>query len=419
MRLRIFALLLLMVPVWAVAQKKKTGTVLYPVMKDDKMGFINNTGQLVVPLQYDAVETSNLPSFSEGLIAFSQNRKWGYLNEKGEVVVAPKYDKAYAFKDGYATVEMKEPGSTFSLSNKAGAIDKTGKEVIPPNYERPFITSTGLNDGMMAVRLPDSYGKNREGYVGVDGVEYFGKTYYLAGDYRLGLAPVKEDKDGLVGFINKKGEYVIKPQFAYAYPFNEDGIAQVSFADKTWGMIDKNGKIIVSGLTYERVSFFGGGTFTEGLMPVKDGSGKYGFMDEKGKIAIPFQYDYAKSSFVNGMTVVNNGCTKTKDNWGFESISGGTWMVIDKKGKIVKTISSNYDEIYGLSEGMAIIKKDKKYGFLNLNGKEIAAPTWEDMPGYFKDGIARFTTPGKYSFSAVKPFGYMTKTGEIIWNPSM
>jgi len=416
MRLKFLSALLMLSPLLISGPKVKNNA-LFPVMKDGKTGYINARGELVVPCQYSSINNSDLPTYGEGLIPFCKDYKWGFLDNKGTVLVEPKYSKARSFKDGYACVEMSD-GSIYSISNKAGYVDRTGKEVIPPKYYKPFLTTNGLSDGMMAVNLPESYGKNREGYIGIDGTEYFNKTYNMAGDYKSGMAPAQIEKDGQFGYINKSGEWVILPNFSYAYPFNDDGIAQVSYADNTWGLIDKNGKSLVKGADCSPVSFLGPGYYSDGLMEVKTAT-KYGYMDAKGEMAIPLKFDYAAGSFSDGIAVVNNGCTKTKGSWGLEDIKGGTWMIIDKNGNVKKTLSGNYDEVSGFSDGMAVVKKDDKYGYINTDGTEIVAPTWAERPESFHNGLGRFYLPGSASYAAVKPFGYVNKQGKIVWEASM
>lgn len=411
-------LLFILNSVYAYAQSQQ---YLFPVMKENKMGFINQDGVLVVPVQYGPMNNSDLPSCKEGRIAFVNSEwKYGVLDAYGKVIVPPKYAKIRDFYKGFACVQVKGEGSISSLTNKSGYINLNGEEVIKPIYTTPWITSHGLRDGMLAVTLPEErYGKNKEGYVSLEGKEYFSTPYYTAGDYNFGLAPVKLEKDAAYGFINKEGGWVNRPQYSYAYPFDDNGLAQVNFINKTWGLIDTKGHLIAKDLEYEKVSFFGPGVFNNGLMLVKKND-LYGFIDTKGMLSIPCKYDYASASGFsgNGFAIVNVGCTKTKDDWGFTSVKGGTWMLIDKEGKVAKTFEGNYDEIYGFNEGISIVKKNGKYGYINENGDEIAPAIWDERPEAFQNGLGRFYTAGEYSFSAVKPFGYMDKNGKIVWESS-
>ncbi|MDR1706316.1 MAG: WG repeat-containing protein, partial [Clostridiales bacterium] len=94
---------------------------LAPVIKDDKWGFIDKTGKVVVPLEYDQVY-----SFSEGLAPVIKDGKYGFIDKTGKVVVPLEYDDVYNISEGLATV-MKD--------DKWGFIDKTGKVVVPLEYD--------------------------------------------------------------------------------------------------------------------------------------------------------------------------------------------------------------------------------------------------------------------------------------------
>ncbi len=75
-------------------------------------------------------------------------------------------------------------------------------------------------------------------------------------------------QNGKVGYIDKKGEIVITPQFDTAWPFSE-GLALIE-DDGKYGYIDKKGEIVITPqFDYAR-------SFSEGLALIKD-DGKYGY----------------------------------------------------------------------------------------------------------------------------------------------
>jgi hypothetical protein len=87
--------------------------------KDYKFGFLDPTGKVVVPFQYDWA-----CGFQNGLAWVGKNDKFGFIDQKGKVVIPLKYAPAsdYVFmeKDG-ALVRDLETGERFY-------IDKNGKE---------------------------------------------------------------------------------------------------------------------------------------------------------------------------------------------------------------------------------------------------------------------------------------------------
>ena len=56
----------------------------------------------------------------------SKNNKWGFINKDGEIVIPLEYNFAYEFAEGLAPVKIKD---------KWGFIDKTGKIIIPIEYK--------------------------------------------------------------------------------------------------------------------------------------------------------------------------------------------------------------------------------------------------------------------------------------------
>ena len=84
------------------------------VKQNEKWGFINTQGEVVIPCIYD-----NAWRFFEGLAAVEQNDKWGFINTKGEVVIPCIYDFAWAFSEGLAEVKQNGKGS---IINKEGKV---------------------------------------------------------------------------------------------------------------------------------------------------------------------------------------------------------------------------------------------------------------------------------------------------------
>ena len=59
-------------------------------------------------------------SFSEGLAAVIINSKWGFINNSGQLLIPCKFDDALSFSEGLAAV---------TINGKEHLIDKTGNIV--------------------------------------------------------------------------------------------------------------------------------------------------------------------------------------------------------------------------------------------------------------------------------------------------
>ena len=122
------------------------------------------------------------------------------------------------------------------------------------------------------------------------------------------------------------------------------------------------------------------------LTPYKNSTGKYGYLDETGRTAIPCQFDDAGS--------FSEGLARVKQN--------GKYGYIDKTGKIA--IPYQFDDAVLFSEGLARVRQNGKYGYIDKTGK-IAIPCQFDWAWPFSEGLAKVEQNGKY--------GYIDKTGKI------
>jgi len=139
-------------------------------------------------------------------------------------------------------------------------------------------------------------------------------------NFSEGLAKVEEKNQ--YGYINKKGDFVIEPQFEDVEEF-KDGVAKIKFNGK-WGLIDKNGNYFVYP-TYDYIT-----TFNEGLAGFTI-NGKLGYLNRELEIVIQPQFT------INGPCRFQNGLAYVKFN--------DECVFINKKGEIItKNINFSHAE---------------------------------------------------------------------------
>lgn len=253
-----------------------------------KVGYINENGEVIIPVTYDAISSGeggsfqSFNDFSEGLVAVVKNEKYGFLNTEGEVAIPFTYSWANNFSEGLASV---------NLEGLFGAIDKSGNTVIPFEY------------GML-------------------------------GDFKESFAPamrISEDANSMgdnYGLIDKNNKAVIPFVYEAVGTFSE-GLVAVKKNEK-WGYVDKNNKeIIPINLDYAQV-----GDFSDGLAVVfgyadeyRD-SLKYGFIDKTGKLVIPIQYELPTWGSEDGTLIFKNGLAFITD-------AEGNLSCINKLGESV------------------------------------------------------------------------------------
>ncbi len=334
-------------------------TLSYKKNLKGKWGYINNTGKIVINPTFDDGD-----KFTEGRAAVKIGGKWGFIDKNGTVVIKPEFDRLMSFSEGMSAAK---------IGDKWGYIDKMGRLSIEPIFDRTISFSEGLG----CVKLNDKWG-----YVNLKGEIVIEPRFDDCLKFHEGLASVKiGDK---YGFINKKGEIVIEPKFDEAGIFSQ-GLALVEVDDKR-GYINKMGEFIILP-QFNAAGLY----FSEGLSLVKSGGtgegdsldgGKYGFIDETGKMVIKERFDHAWA-FAEGLACVNiDGELK-----GYR-IVGGKWSYIDRTGELAMSLMAGFEEAKSFSEGLAAVRAGDKWGFINNTGEFVIEPQFY-YAFDFSEGLAK------------------------------
>ena len=174
------------------------------------------TGKEVIPFEYD-----DMGDYSEGLIWAEKDHKYGYLDINNKVVIQFKYGVAYNFSEGLAAVGERDGYYDAVMGRvpnfKIGFINKSDNIVIPFQFKPQFTSTPEFHEGLAPM------GTSNNNYWGVN-----------------------------VGYINKKGEFVINPKYEDAKPFN-NGLGKVR-RDRKEGFINQKGEEVIP-LDYDYVCF--------------------------------------------------------------------------------------------------------------------------------------------------------------------
>lgn len=172
--------------------------------------------------------------------------------------------------------------------------------------------------------------------------------------------------DGTPGFINPKGEWIIRSdEFNDIWEFSE-GMAGVQVGAKV-GFINPDGAWAIN--PDEK---FQGGNFSDGRLPIVN-NGRLGFIDKEGKTVIGPKFDDQPSSFFT-----NSYAPVWNEGWAF---------LIDKKGT---PVTNNYHFISHPSEGIAKISNDPELNiinFLKIDDNSILGDGY-DYVSNFSNGLA-------------------------------
>jgi hypothetical protein len=351
--------------------KKNGAGPLFQISRQNKWGYMNRAGGVLVPPQFD-----DEGDFFGGRARVQKDGRWGYLDEAGRVAIDYQFDSAGDFHEGLAPVQV---------GRKWGFIDPIGRYVIEPRFQ----AVAEFHDGLSRFELWESV---------ICGSDVYGKENAPLRAFMLhdAMSPVMvcSPRDVHYGFIDLHGRIVIPPTLLEAEDFSE-GLAAVrpDQLESKYGYIDKTGKMVIA------AKFDQANAFSEGLAAVETGfraeegrkvDGKWGFIDHSGKFAVAPRFELARS-YSERLAEV--------------SPEGGRWGFINRSGLLV--IPPLYSETRAFSDSLALVwPVDEEHpSYIDGNGKTVMVPKF-DAQWPFSDGL-----------TVVGPLGnrtYMDRQGHIV-----
>ncbi len=223
--------------------------------------------------------------------AKGENGKWGFRAPDGSWAVEAKYLEVKPFQADLAAVREKEVW---------GYIDATGNWKIPARFSWAGEFSENLAPASEGDRLTGKFG-----YIDRQGRWAIEPEYDWARPFQGGHGAVKDGSKW--GFVDGKGKLVVEADFDQVGSFSE-GLAPVQKSGppgdkKTWIYISPEGK------SPFETKFAWAGDFSEGLARVQLEDrilGKFGYINAKGDLTIPPEFDEA-TNFQNGHATVRVG----------------------------------------------------------------------------------------------------------------
>ncbi len=376
-------------------------------------GYINKKGEEVIPLIYETIS-----AFENGL-AYAKDpetNRYGYLDQSGKWAVNPVYLSAFGFDEsGGAWVKMTDDkyhyinksGKDFGTIDKSGTTTKTFKDgyAVEADTEFPYA-------------LVDINGKI------IKDIEDCSAIY----NFSEGMAGYKSKSKDLYGFIDINGNKVIAADYTGFSGFKE-GISRVTqnINGKTkYGYIDTKGQILIPFEEYQSA-----GAFIDGLALIKKDSIYY-YLDKKGKLLeLPRKYDALtdfKSGFALGTINAINGpntyyyintslkeafSISTKAAWSFWEDAaiinrGGVYEMLNTKGETIKKLDG-VDFLKFTREGKLAVRENKKWGFVNTKGDMVIKPQFDSCDSFNK-GYAKVKAGDKW--------GIIDNNGNTIIKPA-
>lgn len=317
-------------------------TKLWPAQAgDEEWGYIDAKGIMVIPALYDDVE-----NFSCGAARVMMGEDLLFINKKGARQTTPSYDWASVFYHNHSVVTM---------DDQQGLMNNKFEMTVQPYFYSLY--SMGDNGLMVAKRNSDS----KYEYVNAKGETKIPAMYDDADDFLDGVAVVKMGSK--YGAINKAGEFTIQPTYEYGLWNMSEGLLCYKDKNEKYGVLDKNGNIVVSPIYYSL------GNVSDGLIQVV-GKDDCGYINTKGEVVIPEIY-YSTYPFYEGQAWVQ----KSED---------GAWMSIDKDNNVVFYLSKDENPtaycapVTGFHNGLALVRTEDGYKYVNKSGALVYTWTFEN-----------------------------------------
>ena len=233
-----------------IYKDEETG-LLKVLLPGSKSFSVGNIGTYALPDGERATDKEffYIGDFHEGLASIVvEGKGFGFIDKSMNIIIPPKYNYANDFKNGFAVV------SIWDETNKEDNwifLDKNGMEYSLNNKYKVVCDNS---EGMF--RVSDL---NMGGFWG-----FFSLAFHS--DY--------DTNAGIWGYIDNTGKEIIKPQYIYAFDFenelalvckgewtkdkkwdNEYNTGRYWTETELWGMIDKTGKEIISCI-YDEIKYF-------------------------------------------------------------------------------------------------------------------------------------------------------------------
>ena len=389
-----------------------------------KYGLINTKCELIIPAKYDL-----LTYVYPGVIRACINGKMGLIDEDGDEIAPFIYDY---INNGTTLGEL----LSVCRNGKTGFINLLGQEIIPAIYDiipnhfvcyynaeqtHEFLDKT-FPQYTELVSNKIIYNKYTNSYDTLcNSFENRNLSYFFHS--RLGTLLTLSLK-GKIGVLNQKGETIIPFEYDYIGPYPYYDYLILVGKDGFWGFVDEDFNTVISFsysnvevISYRKIklkkdNYWGFIYFDEigefsfskfiyheikelsmGLDLVRKGQ-KYGIIDEHFHEIMPVIYD-AIEDYHDKLKL------KINDKWG--------WAYFDENHHY--TLSPFiYEDIEDYTDGLALVKKNGMFGFINENWEEVIPFVYEDAKPFWEE-MAVVKINGKYGVintnnETVIPFEY-------------
>lgn len=246
--------------------------------------------------------------------------------------------------------------------------------------------------------------------------------------YRLSNRMCQVVKDGKYGYIDSSGVLAIPFQFKKAYPFSDEGLAFVVGEDGLGGYINKRGRFVIDPI-YDT-----GSIFKFGFAAVSK-SGRYQYINQTGNKAVDADFVYAGAFADCGLVkvVTDDGCHQLMDTNTRVVLNlkeGNELEEFPENSRVTKFRASDGREaminaagqiITGFFDSLIIspyctmnpFERNGLWGFVNDQAEEVIPNVYKQVSVFSDDNLAFVRSFHPFAENQEKMF-YINKQDEIV-----
>ena len=320
-------------------------------------------------LKYDSIYGYE----QEPYLHIEQNNKYGIIDSDYNVIIEPEYDEELSI--------INNPAFVGKSNGKYGVIDGNKNLLIPFEYSnlipcsnKEYLIATlqsetgtrkcGVIDIKGDIIIPFEYDFLKE-YQNKNDIFIAGKGYHTKGIINLkNEVIIPFEKNCYIHELSEETFIRVKcclNDEYYIYDFSNKKVCNTKFAFiknnpcgidlfeatkdfENWGYIDKYGKTKI-GFKYKET-----GEFEKGYALVSQDMNmhNFGLINKKGKLILPFEYDY--------------GFEPVDDGEMFIVIKNGKYGIVDRKNKVVTDFQYDY---ITQTNGCYLVKQNDKSGYFH------------------------------------------------------
>lgn len=277
---------------------------------------------------------------------------YGFIDEQGKLKIECQYSNAGQFSEGLVQVQVK---------NNWGFIDQSGKEVINCVYKKV----TDFHNGISIACGEKNYGVLTA--TGDTALPFSYLFLQLINDTLF----LYKDKKGY-GLMSFKGDTIISSRYKGPFEFNKVGLAVIE-TKKGHGIINRQGQVLV-----------------------KNKYDKIGKIGENGLVCVKVNKTFRLINARTGKKVNKEIYSKMlEESCGLIAFKGEkNYGYMNSEGDVV--IQESFKKAEGFVNDIAIVKENKYWALIDINGKILTTSEWESITTFGNHFLAKDRT-GIYS----------------------